>query len=217
VSGRRTWLDGSPIDASGDHRPDESPQAHDAHVVQKIRAGGDRDGETTYYLVGPQRAILRDAEEDLARYRGSRLSRPGYELVGELQGQLASLRGALEEAREAIASLPEDALGQGRSIINDRQTGEPSELVWPIRDELADRITKALAPGAGKREGAVLRAALTIADATEYWLEWDNDAQVGVCIPCGRHAERSEDIPHDEDCPIAVFVAYRDALRDGEG
>lgn len=75
----------------------------------------------------------------------------------EQAGALAALRGALEEAREAIASLPEDALGDGRCAAT-TPDGEAGEMVWPLRDELVDRITKALASGAGRAEAEVLRA-----------------------------------------------------------
>jgi hypothetical protein len=202
-------------------------EPRDPCVIRKERDGGTHHGKVTFYAVGWQRSTRSAAREDLERFLredarevdqviASAIRSGGSGKIEQLQGQIAGLRGALETAREAIASLPEDALGQGRSIINDRQTGEPSELVWSIRDELVDAITKALATDAGEREAAVLRAAIGMAAATEHWLEWDNDAQVGLCIPCGMHAERPEDISHDEGCPIAVFVAYRDALRGGE-
>lgn len=69
-----------------------------------------------------------------------------------VSGQVAALRGALEEAREAIALLPEGALGRARGLS--------PEMDWPLRDELLDRITKALAPDAGRAEGEALRAGL---------------------------------------------------------
>ena len=44
------------------------------------------------------------------------------------------LLAALKLAREAIATLPIDILGEGRA----------GELVWPLRDELLDNINKAI-------------------------------------------------------------------------
>jgi len=54
--------------------------------------------------------------------------------IAELEQANAVMREALEDARSAISTLPIDALGTGRS----------GELEWPIRDELLDKITKAL-------------------------------------------------------------------------
>jgi len=48
--------------------------------------------------------------------------------------QIAALVTAIETAREAIASLPIDALGSGHD----------GELEWPIRDELVHNLTKAI-------------------------------------------------------------------------
>ena len=54
--------------------------------------------------------------------------------IAELEQANAVMREALEDARSAISTLPINALGTGRS----------GELEWPIRDELLDKITKAL-------------------------------------------------------------------------
>jgi hypothetical protein len=56
----------------------------------------------------------------------------------------SELRRALEQAREAIASLPADALGEG-SAATTLPSGESGEMRWPIRDELVDSINRALA------------------------------------------------------------------------
>jgi len=37
--------------------------AHGAHVIEKIRHGGERDGEVTYYAVGPARETLEAAPD----------------------------------------------------------------------------------------------------------------------------------------------------------
>lgn len=58
--------------------------------------------------------------------------------VKELDARVASLRTALLDARDAIASLPEDALGHaGVQIGFDEQR-------WPIRAELLAKIDAAL-------------------------------------------------------------------------
>lgn len=218
----------------------------DAHVIQKIRAGGDRDGEVTHYLVGPQRATQTEALRDLGRYLGAEvrvedilsllidvgqlvsgwrgdgsdpewsewdesvwqrlvaaqddLARTGSAgwVVGPAAAQLATLRGALERIGNALP--PDGADDEG----------------WSCAGIIA-RAALALAPDTGRREAEVLRAAALMADSTEYWLEFDNEEQVDRCIPCAHVAERLEELVHDTDCPIAVFVAYRDALQGGEG
>ena len=50
--------------------------------------------------------------------------------------QNAKLLKALEDAREALEILPIDALGTGSRVENG------AIVVWPLRDELLDRITK---------------------------------------------------------------------------
>jgi len=55
---------------------------------------------------------------------------------------VAALIEALRDAREAIASLPDDALG----IARDHFT------VWPIRDELLSKIDAALAQFIAEQE-----------------------------------------------------------------
>jgi hypothetical protein len=54
--------------------------------------------------------------------------------------RIEQLRKALETAREAIASLPEDVLGMVN--LPDGWTGKP--LIYPIRDELLASIDAAL-------------------------------------------------------------------------
>lgn len=57
------------------------------------------------------------------------------------------LREALEDARDAIASLPEDALG-----MEPVQGGFGELIRWdPIRDELLAKINRALEIGEEKR------------------------------------------------------------------
>lgn len=57
---------------------------HDPHVIEKKRHEGDRDGEVTFYAVGPMRHTLEEAEHDLrlliaalaAYHRDERAGRP---------------------------------------------------------------------------------------------------------------------------------------------
>lgn len=53
------------------------------------------------------------------------------------------LREALEDARDAIASLPEDALGTASELVT-HPDGERGLMSWPIRDELMAKINRAL-------------------------------------------------------------------------
>ena len=58
-------------------------------------------------------------------------------------GEVEDLRAALTDARAAIASLPEDALGMAGVSTGDFLNPQSHE--WPIRDELLAKIDKALA------------------------------------------------------------------------
>lgn len=81
-----------------------------------------------------------------------------------LLGEVAGLREALEESRQAIGSLPEDALGEGWYVIT-LPDGEPGQEPYPLRDELLDEINRALSGSeAGKLAGDVLRAAVKETD-----------------------------------------------------
>lgn len=54
------------------------------------------------------------------------------------------LLAACEQARKAIQSLPEDALG-----YEYEQTGPDDYDGWPLRDELLDQLKKAIARARG--------------------------------------------------------------------
>ena len=58
----------------------------------------------------------------------------------QIANEYRDLLAALEEAREAIASLPIDALGSGKD----------GELEWSIRDELIDKISRPIAKARGE-------------------------------------------------------------------
>lgn len=64
-------------------------------------------------------------------------------LLDEARGQVAVLNKRLIEARDAIASLPQDALGSGRSPEM-LPTGEAAVMEWPIRDEMLHYINRDL-------------------------------------------------------------------------
>jgi hypothetical protein len=57
----------------------------------------------------------------------------------KLEAENAQLRKALEKCRTAINSLPEDALGSAHV----EQGGD--SYAYPLRDELLDKVNKALA------------------------------------------------------------------------
>lgn len=66
----------------------------------------------------------------------------------EHEGQLRSM---LVTCREALESLPKDALGEGTSVET-HPDGEAGRLRWPIRDELIDRINRALATASREQD-----------------------------------------------------------------
>lgn len=74
------------------------------------------------------------------------------ERVATLIPALDRLVTAAVVAREAIASLPEDALGEGSTGIT-LADGEADQIVWPIRDELVHDLTKALEQADGALQG----------------------------------------------------------------
>ena len=59
--------------------------------------------------------------------------------IRELETDNIRLVNVLRDAREAINTLPIDALGEGEVIQRDGTL-----LVWPLRDELINRITMAI-------------------------------------------------------------------------
>ena len=61
------------------------------------------------------------------------------------------LLAALTDARETIGALPIDALGEG-GCVECSPDGECGQMVWPLRDELLDKINAAIAKARG--EGA---------------------------------------------------------------
>jgi hypothetical protein len=122
-------------------------ETHDPHVIKKERDGGSRHGEVTYYAVGWQRTTRSAAREDLELFLGA---------DGQA-GQVAALRVALKEADRLLDCL--------------RRLTTPEEawrfLTINDGDDVAathEAVRAALAPGAGKREGAVLRAAADLLD-----------------------------------------------------
>jgi hypothetical protein len=78
------------------------------------------------------RAILRDAR---AALNAAALPVEGVQAT---DGECQRLRSALEKAREAIASLPQDGLGMAQIAF-----GGPDDI-YPIRDELLLEIDAAL-------------------------------------------------------------------------
>jgi hypothetical protein len=60
-----------------------------------------------------------------------------------------TLTGVLIRCREAIASLPIDALGEGSAECT-APDGEAGLMTWPLRDELLDEINRALSTSTGE-------------------------------------------------------------------
>lgn len=90
--------------------------------------------------------------------------------LAESQAREVVLGTALEGAREAIESLEPEALGIGSCAVV-AADGESGEMTWPLRDELIDRLTKALAHPSPVAEaiGRVLEAVANPAFVA--WLE----------------------------------------------
>ena len=74
------------------------------------------------------------------RMIASHLSEANARLIKQAPAMLKRL----EEARDAIASLDEDALGSGTASVMG------SEEHWPIRDELLDYINKTIRKARGE-------------------------------------------------------------------
>lgn len=120
----------------------EIPRA--AHVITKRRRGGGREG-VAHYMVGPRRETAEEAAEDLDRYVGAL----GRERA--LQGEVASLRGALEEAWVDEDFNGDDLTRSTCSYCGAFTVDEFEDLV-----HLEDC---ALATNAGRLEAEVIRAA----------------------------------------------------------
>ena len=65
-------------------------------------------------------------------------------MILKLEDTVAELLQQLEDARDAIASLDEDALGWGTTEVMGHEEG------WPIRDEMLDYINKAIRKAKGE-------------------------------------------------------------------
>jgi hypothetical protein len=77
--------------------------------------------------------------EETRAYRSVQTFRP----TGPGEDKVEAVAAALRKAREAIASLPEDALGMAQIAF-----GTPGVDVYPIRDELLSEIDRALSHAA---------------------------------------------------------------------
>lgn len=109
-----------------------------AHVIEKIRHGGERHGERVFYVVGPARGSLAEAHDDEAKIVETAVSR--REEI--LEGQLAALRSAANE----VAKLHEYDFRR--------------EDIRAILEEKVSALRVALATDAGRLEAEVLRAAV---------------------------------------------------------
>jgi hypothetical protein len=67
---------------------------------------------------------------------------PTDDRIEELEAQLDRAVAALKDARDAIKTLPIDALGTGQEVLG--HDGQYDVLTWPIRDELLDKMAKAI-------------------------------------------------------------------------
>ena len=140
----------------------DSPATHDAHVVTKRRTGGDRDGEVSYYFVGPQRATLSKAEEDLAWFRGEDI-----EPVGLTAAE--------------INALPERV----RAYVHDLETR--SDPAGDIRTaHFANERSKALEIRAGEQAGALAALRRALEEVAGGCKGGRSDGR-GACRMCGNY------------------------------
>lgn len=96
----------------------------------------------------PGAAIMGD---DRPRYVSVAPDFPGGSPVWGINGVIAALLARVaeaerlvEEARKAVASLPEDALGFASEPVS-HPDGETALLEWTVRDELHDKLSRFLA------------------------------------------------------------------------
>lgn len=75
------------------------------------------------------------SDETMARYQHNQIRKEAAAELRKLQEENDAMRRMLEYSREAIASQPIDAFGDGQT---------PEGQTYPIRDELTHDITKAL-------------------------------------------------------------------------
>jgi len=66
-------------------------------------------------------------------------------LISDLQERIAELEAACRDARSALESLPADSLGAAYRV-ECAPDGEGRVMTWPFRDELVDKISRALDP-----------------------------------------------------------------------